>query len=172
MGEERMVAASIGVSDAQKSGPTGLGGWLVLVAIGLILSIVRGLVFLAQTFPPVFQNGAWSVLTTPGSDAYHPLWAPLLIFEMAGNIGFVVAWLVLVILFFKRSRNFPRMFVLVFLLNLPFILVDAWLGSLVLKDEPMFDPDTARALAHVVASVVIWVPYMRLSKRVRNTFIA
>jgi hypothetical protein len=166
-----MVDVSIGVSNAQKPGPTGLGGWLALVVIGLILSVLRGLVFLAQSIPPLFQNGAWSVLTTPGSDAYHPLWAPLLAYELGGNAVFMGAWLALIVLFFKRSRNFPRMFVWVFVLNLPFILLDAWLGSFVVKDQPMIDPDTAKSLGHVIGSIAIWVPYIRVSKRVRNTFV-
>jgi hypothetical protein len=160
------------MNDAQKLGPTGLGGWLFLVVIGLVLSCVRLLAFLILDFVPIFRDGAWAVLTTPGSDAYHSLWAPLLLFELIGNIGFVVAQLWLIVLFFKRSRHFPRLYIWVVLLNLPFILADAWLGSFVITDEPMFDPDTAKELARSIATIAIWVPYMRMSKRVRNTFVA
>jgi hypothetical protein len=160
------------VSDPQVSEPTGLGGWLVLVAIGLVLSSLRLLVLLGQVFVPIFRDGTWAVLTTPGSEAYHPLWAPLLIFELVGNSGFIVAQLWLLVLFFRRSQSFPKLYVWMAFLNLPFILVDAWLGSFVLTDRPMIDVDTAKELARSIATIVIWVPYMRVSKRVRNTFVA
>jgi hypothetical protein len=50
--------------------------------------------------------------------------------------------------------------------NIAFIVVDAWLGSFVITDEPVFDPDTARELGRALVSAVIWVPYIRVSKRV------
>src|SRR5262245_45842957 len=157
---------------APSSHPAGLGGWLILVAIGLIVSPIRILAFIVQTSVPPFRDGAWAILTTPGSEAYHALWAPLLIFELLGNVGFIVAQVSLLVLFFKRSRNFPRIYVWVVLINLPFILLDAWLGSFVITDEPMIDPTTAVELTRSVIGIAIWVPYMRLSKRVRNTFVA
>ena len=151
--------------------PAGLGGWLTLVGLGLIIAPLRLAVFLIQTFPPMFQDGTWEVLTTPGGEAYHPLWAPLLVFELIGNAAFIAAALALLVLFFKRSQLFPRLFISYVCLNLLFIVGDAWLGSLVLADEPIFDPDTARELSRSLIAGVIWIPYMVVSKRVRNTFV-
>jgi hypothetical protein len=51
------------------------------------------------------------------------------------------------------------------------LILDAWLGSFVITDEPMFDPDTTKALFTTLMGVVIFVPYMMFSKRVRNTFV-
>lgn len=152
--------------------PAGLGGWLTLVGLGLIASPLRLGTFLVQTFLPIFQDGTWEILTTPGNEAYHPLWAPLLIFEVLGNAVFIAAGLLLLALFFRRSSWFPTLYITYVIANLLFILVDAWLGSLVLADESMFDPDTARELFRSLLSGVIWVPYMIVSKRVRNTFVA
>ena len=159
------------IRQAGEEGPVGLGGWLVLVALGLILNPIRLLVFLVQTYPPIFQTGAWEALTTPGSESYHQLWAPLLIFEVAGNIAVIVASLALLVLFFRRSRHFPKLFVAFALINLVFVILDAWLGSLVITDEPMFDPVTARELGRSLIAVLVWVPYMFRSRRVRNTFV-
>lgn len=160
------------VSDAPSSEPNGLGGWLVLVAIGLVISPLRLLAFLVQTYPPILSDGTWDVLTTPASDAYHPLWAPLLVFEFIGNVAFVVVGFWLLTLFFLRSARFPKSYIWVALLNLAFIVLDAWLTTFVLPDEAMFDPETAMELARSLVAAVIWVPYMLLSRRVRNTFVA
>jgi hypothetical protein len=151
--------------------PSGLGGWLILVGLGLIVAPIRLLIYLVQTFPPIFRDGAWEVLTTPGSDAYHPLWASLLVGEIACHLVFVGAEIALLVFFFQHSRRFPTLYIVVAIANLLFIIADAWLGSLVLPDEPMFDPDTARELGRSVVGVAVWVPYMLVSKRVKNTFI-
>ncbi len=151
--------------------PAGLRGFLILVAIGLVLAPVRHLAAVAQTFVPVFRGGAWTALTTPGSGAYHPLAGPLLIGEMLGNLAFIVAGVALLLFFFRRSRRFPKLYVVVAIANLLFALGDAWLGSLVLRDQPLFDPDTARELGRATIRVVAWVPYMLVSKRVKHTFV-
>jgi len=55
-----------------------IGGWLIIVAIGLCLSPILQLLFIVRELLPIFTNGSWRVLTTPGSPAYHPLWGPLI----------------------------------------------------------------------------------------------
>ena len=116
-------------------------------------------------------TGRWEILTTPGSDQYHPLLAGFIIFEILGNLGFIIAGCALVCLFFSKSRLFPKTFIAYLLINLCFLILDAWLGSFVITDEPMFDPDTTKALFTTLMGVVIFVPYMMFSKRVRNTFV-
>ena len=161
---------SLGTENLQ-NGPSGLGGWLILPAIGLVIMPFRVGAILLQIFVPIFTDGTWEILTTPGSDQYHPLWAGLIIFEFLGNLGFIIAGIALVSLFFSKSRLFPKTYIAFLLINLCFILIDAWLGSFVITDEPMFDPDTTKELVRSLVAVVIWVPYMMFSKRVRNTFV-
>ena len=151
--------------------PAGLAGWLVLVGIGLVVSPIRIAVVLLQTFPPIFRDGAWEVLTTPGTEAYHALWAPLLVLEIFGNTLFIAAGIALLLLFFRRSFRFPTLYIAYAVASVLFILLDAWLGSFVLADEPMFDPDTAREFGRTLVSAAVWVPYLLVSKRVRNTFV-
>jgi hypothetical protein len=157
-------------SDAQP-GPSGLGGWLSLVGFGLLLAPWTRLGFLVQTFPPIFSDGTWELLTTPGGEAYHPLWAPFLLGELVGNLAFIGAGLALILFFFLRSRRFPRLYIAVTIANLLFVLADAWLASIVVPDEPMFGPDTASEVGRSVVGALIWVPYMLASKRVKNTFV-
>ncbi len=54
----------------------------MLVGLGIVLSPLRivGLVFPA--YSEMFSNGSWEILTTPGAEAYDPLWAPFLYGEM------------------------------------------------------------------------------------------
>jgi hypothetical protein len=151
--------------------PRGLGGWLVFVGIGLCLAPIRAANFMLGAYPPIFSDGTWQALTTPGGEAYHPLWGPLIVFELACSGLLFLASLLMLALFFRRSRLFPRLYIAVAFSSLVFVVVDAWLATFVLPDEPAFDADSVRELIGPLIAVFIWVPYMLMSKRVANTFV-
>lgn len=156
---------------AQIGGPRGLGGWLILPAIGLILSPVRLLVSLINDLLPIFQEGYWEILTTPGSDAYHPFWAPFIMFEVVGNLFFTVFSIALIILFFTKSYRFPKLMITYLLSNLLFVVGDFFLVDLIpgIGEETEFE--ALGEIAKISVSVAIWVPYFLVSKRVKNTFV-
>ena len=149
----------------------GLSGWLLLVGLGVIVSPIRLFALLATTYWPIFNDGTWSVLTTAGTASYHPLWAPLLLGEVAFNGLMFLAHLWLVVLFFTTSRLFPPVFIALVLSSLVFIPLDAWIVSFVLPDEPIFDPETVKEFGRSAATGLIWIPYLLLSKRVKATFV-
>lgn len=150
---------------------SGLGGWLILVGIGLFVAPTRWLIFVVQTYPPIFRDGNWELVTTPGTESYHQLWAPLLIGEIVGNILFIVAGIFLIFLFFQRSRRFPSLYIAMMVANLMFIIADAWLLTFILPNEPMFDSDTVREAGRSAGALLVWGPYMSVSERVKNTFV-
>jgi hypothetical protein len=152
--------------------PVGVGGWLIVIAIGVFVSPFRLLASCVNTLRPVVRDGVWSALTSPASSAYHPMWAPVIVYELLGNLGLLLAYVVLLVLFVKRSTKFPRLFIWIATFTFPFLVVDAWLGSFLPSDQSSLDPGTVRGLATSIGTLAIWVPYMLLSKRVKNTFIA
>ena len=99
--ESRYQASESDGTEGKEQSISGLGGWLILVGIGVVVSPFRIGAMTVLIFVPVFTDGTWEILTTPGSELYHALWAPLLIFELLGNLGFIVAYIVLAILFFR-----------------------------------------------------------------------
>jgi hypothetical protein len=143
----------------------------VLVLLGLIGSPIRVAYFLLQTFPPIFRNGTWDALTTPGPAPYHPFWGPLLIGEIVINLGFIAFSIYLLYLFFRKSSRFPRAYILISIAGFAFVLTDALAAQIVLPEQPLLDADTARELGRSAISAAIWIPYMLFSKRVRNTFV-
>jgi hypothetical protein len=156
---------------SQSRGPTGLGGWLILVAFGLVGHVINNVIDINDTYLPMFRDGTWELLTTFGSDAYHSLWAPLLIGELVWAVAAVGAEAALVILLFQRSHRFPTFFIVVAVANLVLMIVDVGLASVVMPDEPIFSVDTGTSLVGPLAYVLIWVPYMLVSERVKNTFV-
>lgn len=149
----------------------GLGGWLILVGFGVVFGPIRLVYEFGPLYYGIFTDGSFEYLTTPGTDLYHPLWGPLLIFELVFNTLVLLVSIFMIFLFFSKHYLFPWFYVAVTLVMVVFIPFDAWLGSFVLTDEPMFDPATAGEFGRAIGAIVIWVPYMFLSKRVKATFV-
>lgn len=148
-----------------------IGGWLILVALGIIIAPLR---IITQIFPTYFKllsDGSWAVLTTPGTEVYNPLWAPILYGEIAINGGLVLAWAFIAFLFFSKRKLFPKWYIGIVLFTPAFIFVDALATKSVLPNEPIFDADTAKELGRSLFASLIWVPYMLISERVKATFV-
>ena len=127
-----------------------------------------------QTFPQyseMFSGGTWAVLTSPGSEIYNSLWAPLLLGEIAVNGALVLAWLFMAFLFFSKKSTFPRWYVGMLVFTLSFIVADALAVKHLLSDEPLLDPDMTREFSRALVATCIWVPYMLMPKRVKATFV-
>lgn len=149
----------------------GFGGWLVLVGLGVVITPIRLLTTYIPIYKPIFEDGTWETLTTVGSEAYDPLWGPLLIGEIAYNSIMVVVSIYLIYLFFSKHYFFPKLFIGIMAVSLIFIPLDAWLVTKVLPDEPIFDPETTKEFVRTLIGSVIWMPYLLISKRVRATFV-
>lgn len=152
-------------------GPKGIGGWLIIPLIGLLLMPLKLLFSLHNDFLPIFQEGYWEVLTTPGAEAYHHLWAPLLIFEIVGNVFFVLFDLVLLYLLFTKHHLFPKLFIAFLASNVVFVTADYFAADLIPAIAAQSDPEALRELRRTIVGALIWIPYMLRSERVRNTFL-
>ena len=161
-------------------GPSGLGGWLVLPIIGLILSALAVVGRALTDTIPTFRDGTWAILTTPGSEAYHPAWAPLLLFEYLTDAIVLVCAIVLLVFLFQKRPILPRLMVGFWSFSFLIVLIDS---LVVLEFAPELLPDaavreeigwtTARLMgdvARVGLGCAIWIPYFLMSRRVKNTF--
>ena len=149
----------------------GIGGWLILVAIGIVITPIRHVILMMTTYPEIFSTGAWEILTTQGNEAYHPPWAPIIVGEIVISSALILVWLYMAYRFFTKKTDFPKWYIGIAVFSLVYVLADAFAVKLVLPNEPVFDPDTIKEVARSVIMVVIWVPYMLVSKRVKATFI-
>ena len=157
------AAPSAGVG----SGPSGIGGWLVLPMLELFLTPLVGLAFL-RTFPETLRY--FNLLSgTQGA---------FVIFEFAFNSALLILTpIALLVLFFEKRARFPKVYIGWSLVTLAFQLLDLPVAYYAFKEyfdnsgEPFLDPETLHQLGKSLFSAVIWVPYMLRSRRVRNTFV-
>lgn len=156
---------------SEQNKPSGLGGWLILPAIGLVATPVRLLGTLVSDYFPIFQDGSWESVTTPGSPAYHYLWGPLIIFEIVGNLFFGIFAIVLFVLFLMKSHRFPVLMIALLVVNPLFVILDNFIGNLIPYLANIDDPQVYTEIVRGVVGAMIWVPYFLVSKRVRNTFV-
>lgn len=148
-----------------------IGGWLILLAIGLVLSPMRILLSISQDVMPAFKAETWTVLTTPGTEAYHPLWAPILIFELVGNCAFIILSIIAAVCFFQRRRIAPKLIIIFFLANLVFVGLDFVAADFIPALATQSDTESIKELTRVIITCLIWVPYLLVSKRVKKTFV-
>jgi hypothetical protein len=156
---------------AEEKNLEGLGGWLVLVGLGIIISPLRVIGMVFPIYSEMFSNGSWAALTSPGTEVYNPLWAPILFGEMAINGGVVLAWIFAAFLFFSKKKVFPKWYIGILLFTLAFIPIDALAIKSVSPNEPVFDVETIKEFGRTLIVTLIWVPYMLASKRVKATFV-
>ena len=164
------------VADAPDSavatdGPSGIGGWLVLPLIGLIVTPIRVGLGVVTDLLPALQPEVWSGLTVPGSAAYHPLWAPAILFEVGANVVLIAFSLALLWLFLRKSARVPSLMVFWFLTIVGVQIVDLMLISQIPAVAEQGNAQSLGELARSVLGAAIWIPYFLRSRRVRNTFV-
>ncbi len=146
-----------------------IGGWLILLAIGLCLGPLRLVYGIWETMPS-YANDEWLNLTSRTGEAYNPLWAPMLLFELAGNLGLLVFTGLLVLLLFKRRTSFPTVYILYSVAAIAFLTADRALMQLVPTIEEKLKIDLTRDLVRAAVFAVIWSFYLKRSVRSRSTF--
>ncbi len=150
---------------------SGIGGWLILVMLGLLGTPVRVSFFIFNDLLPIFTDGTIQLLTTPGTEFYHPLWLPLLLFEVFSNAFFAVFAIVLLVYFFRRKKTLPRLIIIYFAANIAMLVADEIMCSFIPFIAAQSGAGSYTELVRSVISGVIWIPYFCNSVRVKSTFV-
>ncbi len=157
--------------DIKKSSPYKIGGWLILLAIGLVVNPIRLIVTLFTTHVPIITGDSWGLLTTESSQYYISGFGPLLIAEIIGNLLCLVLSLYLLRLFFKRQQSFPKWYIRTIFFYLIFITIDSLAASIIIPNSSFLDKETIVSIFSCVFALSIWGTYLMKSQRSKNTFI-
>ncbi|PSR55595.1 hypothetical protein AHMF7605_19825 [Adhaeribacter arboris] len=140
-----------------------IGGWLVLVLLGLYLTPLSIVIRLITN--NFFEASIWQLLTNKSYEGFNPVQALLILFEFAGNIGFLVFAVLLIILFHERRTSVPRLLIAFYGCNFLFIFFDNALAVMLKVGESDF-----KLIFRTLIAAAIWIPYFIKSKRVKRTF--
>lgn len=163
-----MLEAADGIKE---SGPQKIGGWLILLAIGLVLSPIRLIFTLFTTHFPIFTGDSWIALTTESSQYYISGFGPLLIVEVIGNLICLALSLYLLRLFFSRQRSFPKWYIGTMFFYLAFITLDSLAVSIIMPHVSFLDKGIIFSILGSVLALSIWGTYLIKSQRSQRTFI-
>lgn len=156
---------------AGHDGGEGLGGWLVLVAIGLFTRPFKLVYDMSQIHRGYFSQETWRLVTTPGSEHYSEHYAWLIPIELMINLSLICWSVLLIVLFFRRSHLFPRTIQAFLGASILVPIFALWEDGLMADAGSQTRPENYKLLLQTVVGAAIWIPYFQISRRVKRTFI-
>ena len=154
----------------EKRQPSGIGGWLILFGIGLVLTPVRVLAKMILVFGEIDRE-KWTALTTPGSPIYAAHWKPLLLCEFGSDVVLLIWPLALIYLFLTRRRMLVPAAIVYMVVSLGVAIADLTAVQLVVGAQAAADRNWVRPVALEFVSACVWIPYLLTSRRVKATFL-
>jgi uncharacterized membrane protein YGL010W len=154
-----------------ESGPAGRGGWLLFVAAGLVYTVLSLPFTLLQGWLPwLLDPATWAELADPTAHDLHPSWPAFVVFYLLVTVLLGFAATVGLILFARRSPEFPKYMIAYYFGSFVFL----W--ALVAVEHAMFQTDSSAQSQTPIDALIalLWmlagVPYIVRSRRVKNTF--
>jgi hypothetical protein len=147
----------------------GLGGWLIVVGFGLCLGPISRLYHMGHHWESYFSTSVWQTVAMPQGAAYHPLYGPLLMFELLTNELCLGLNILVLVLFFTKRKTFPAMYILFLLGCAMFVIMDD-IGFGIIKAAKSTGHNHTEVVRTVPAAL-LWSLYALVSRRVKATFV-
>ncbi|WP_440962198.1 DUF2569 domain-containing protein [Paenibacillus nitricinens] len=157
--------------DYKPLGVSGLGGWLILVQIGLYGTIVIQIMQFFQNTSMMFDTEVWTALTSNESEFYHPLWGATVVFEIVFTLAILIFSVYILINFYGKKSILPRLLIIFYVL-VPLVGIIDYI--LLIQIPLVRELETGKSLRNIIRPVMtsaIWIAYFIKSERVKNTFI-
>jgi hypothetical protein len=138
----------------------GIGGWLILVAIALLLAPIEDVYRVYSDLTTLYGGGFGQML------ADHPGATNLLVSQIVADSIFFIWFLALNYFFYGKKKTFPLLMIVYLAVNTIYILVRGHANDVVMGTHIF-----ASRAASVTASASLWISYLVSSKRVKATFV-
>ena len=160
--EEKIINDNHEVTES-KSELKGLGGWLVLMGIGIVVSPLVALFGLNSSAKLVGDPFALESLSQ-----FNNLIVPFFKFTVMYSLMLFVYSIVVAIMFFRKKKVFVKLNIIGYIIAVVYAIasVIAFIGM----PSSAFG-DIIQSLVSAVIGGVIWTMYLLKSVRVKNTFI-
>ncbi len=150
---------------------SGIGGWLLLLAVGIVIAPINAGLSLLGIWQKVFASGLFAQLTNPADPDYNPLWRVVFLSEILFHATLMLALLVLAVLFFNHHRSVPKFYFAISLVSALFIAADFLAVRSLVPDALLLTDAMLKTLLGVAISLGVWTPYLFLSERAQLTFV-
>lgn len=144
-----------------------IGGWLILVIIGYILSFINNY-NLFHDIRALYKKGTMERLMNSTSSIYNMKLATLIKFEQFITITTMICIVIGLILMFQRRKIFPRYAIWLIIISHTFVIIDIiWLSIIGYESDAN---SISEAISGILAGIA-WIFYFLKSERVKQTFI-
>jgi hypothetical protein len=145
-----------------------IGGWLVLLCLGLILTPLYTMVTLVKgNFTNVHQ---WKMLVDTSYADYNPVLGGFVLFEFMTELAFFAFSILVLILFLKRRSSTPHLLSALYIFNVVYIVATAISGSFLELYTASETRSNINDILRALLIACIWIPYLFLSERSKQTF--
>ncbi len=159
----RQETREVSYFDSSNAFQPALGGWLILLTIGLFAAPLIILYNLINN--GYYSISKWDEISTGiGSISNRAL----LIFEITGNVALMCITAFCLVLVLKKRDIAPRFLKLNFLFNVIFLFVGYFFSGFVKQD---FSNYSMERIIETVIVAALWTYYINTSTRVKQTFV-
>jgi len=149
--------------------PPQIGGWLMVMAIGVFISPLN--IFNGLIKASIFSNSMWLQLDKATNATHNvSILQLLLVTELASQIAMLVFSLLLVSLFYNKRDTFPKAMIAFLACSLTFNVLDN-LACNYIFEKKSWDTENIRQILQSFLAAAIWIPYLMRSERVKETFV-
>lgn len=147
----------------------GIGGWLILPVLGLILNPFSNVREIFECSHLIFSLNNWMLFSDATSAGFHPFRGTFVLLEIVMLIAFLIFNILLLVLLFKKKRSFPILYVY-FIWTVCLWSISDNIIAFLLISEPITKTDI-RGMVSIGLATVIWSLYFFKSERVKAIFI-
>lgn len=143
---------------------SGLGGWLIVTQIALLLSLFSIGISLIKFWQEISGTDAWEFLTS-GDKGY-------IILIITYSTLLCLFLIFIIIQFYRKKAMVPRMIVIMYSINIAMGIINFIMFQQVSYAADAESTSLMRNMIGAIIAGAIWIPYFLKSERVENTFVA
>jgi hypothetical protein len=151
--------------------PIRFGGWLFLVGFGVCSSPVLTISVLVKILSFRLDPVKWEYFNVPLGEYYVEHFESLVIFQLISNTIFLALLFYLISLFFSKKKKFSKYYIGILIIGFGGYLIDVTATYFIMPEVIFNEINYIAGLVNRIVALVIMIPYMLFSKRVKATFI-
>lgn len=147
------------------------GGIVVLATISYILSIYLSFNSVKSMIYPFSFDTRWQEISNLAISSYNKQWVNFVYFTQIANILVLIMSIILIVLFTKQSKYITNALIIFFMFRIVILTLTFYFQTVI---KGPATPQVLEIASYILRALVIpglWIPYLMLSEKIRETFI-